>query len=77
MCDIGIVRYSCPFFLSPRSSAIIVSNMLDPTSSSQEPPIEYGKWAARNMRKKYVEWRDAFPELSEDEEEKAAKAATS
>ena len=75
--DIGVDRYSCPFFLDPRSSAVIPSNILNSAQEQRAPPIEYGKWLAKNMRKKYGEWKNAFPELSDDEaNEKTAAPPT-
>ena len=41
--DIGVERFSCPFFLDPRSSAIIPSNILNTAEEQVEPPIEFGK----------------------------------
>mmetsp|Transcript_5750 Transcript_5750/g.7762 ORF Transcript_5750/g.7762 Transcript_5750/m.7762 type:complete len:100 (+) Transcript_5750:775-1074(+) len=67
--DIGVERFSCPFFLDPCSSAIIPSNILNSAEAQVEPPIEYGKWLAKTMRKKYGEWKNAFPDLSDDEQE--------
>ena len=66
--DIGVERYSCPYFMDPRSSAIIPSNILNTAEEQIAPPIQYGKWLAKSMRKKYGEWKNSFPELSDDEE---------
>ena len=71
--DIGVDRWSCPFFLDPRSSAIIPSNILNTAEEQVEPPIEFGKWLAKNMRRKYGEWKDAFPGLSDDEDEQMTR----
>ena len=65
--DIGVERFSCPFFLDPRSSAIIPSNILNTAEEQVEPPFEFGKWLARNMKQKYGEWKNAFPELSDED----------
>jgi len=67
--DIGVERFSCPFFLDPCSSAIIPSNILNSAEEQVEPPIEFGKWLAKTMRRKYGEWKNAFPDLSDDEKE--------
>ena len=67
--DIGVERFSCPFFLDPSSSAIIPSNILNSAEEQVEPPIEFGKWLAKAMRRKYGEWKNAFPNLSDDEED--------
>ena len=66
--DIGVERYSCPFFACPRSSSIIPSNILDTTEEQVEPPIEFGRWLAKTVKRKFGEWKNSFPELSEDEE---------
>lgn len=66
--DIGVERYSCPFFACPRSSSIIPSNILDSTEEQVKPPIEFGRWLAKEMRRKFVEWKNSFPDLSEEEE---------
>ena len=42
--DIGVERYSQPFFLSPKYSAVIPSNILQPEEEQKEPPIIYGEW---------------------------------
>ena len=65
--DIGVERYSCPYFLDPRSSAVIPSNILNTAEEQISPPILYGRWLAKSMRR-FGEWKDAFPELSDDEE---------
>ena len=66
--DIGVERFSCPFFLDPCSSAIIPSNILNENEDGVKPPIEFGKWLAKTMRRKYGEWKNAFPGLSDDSE---------
>ena len=66
--DIGVERYSCPFFLDPCSSAVIPSNILNTAAEQVKPPIQYGKWLAKSM-KRFGEWKDAFPDLSDEEEE--------
>lgn len=37
-----------------------------------EPPIEFGRWLAKSMKKQYGEWKDAFPELDVDGDEPTA-----
>ena len=65
--DIGVERYSCPYFLDPRSSTIIPSNILNTAEEQVGPPIHYGRWLAKSMRR-FGEHKNAFPELSDDEE---------
>ena len=38
------------------------------------PPIEYGIWVAKNMRRKYGEWKNAFPDLPDSDEESDSQA---
>ena len=78
--DIGVERYSCPFFMDPKSSAIIPSNILQPADKQVEEPIQYGIWLVKNMKRSFGEWKDAFPEvvLTDDEdEEKESKGKKS
>ena len=67
--DIGVERYSCPFFLDPCSSTIIPSNILKPAEEQTEPSIQYGLWLVKNMKRSYGEWKDAFPEVELSDEE--------
>ena len=55
--DIGIPRYSSPFFVDPKYSAVIPSNMLVSTEHQTEPPIIFGPWLVKAMKAKYVEWQ--------------------
>lgn len=53
--DIGVERYSQPFFLDPRSSTVIPSNILNTEEEQAQPPIVYGRWLANRM-KRFGEW---------------------
>lgn len=55
--DIGVERYSSPFFFEPRSSTVIPSNILNSAEDQAEPPIVYGRFLAQSM-KRFVEWKD-------------------
>ena len=37
--DIGVTRYSSPFFVEPKYSALLPSNMLVGSEAQTEPPI--------------------------------------
>jgi isopenicillin N synthase-like dioxygenase len=66
--DIGIERYSSPFFLDPKYTAVIPSNILTSEEQEVEEPIVYGPWLIRNMTRKYKEWEGflAAAGLAED-----------
>lgn len=53
--------------MDPRSSAVIPSNILNTAAEQVEPPVEFGKWLARAM-KRFGEWKNAFPDLSDEED---------
>lgn len=55
--DIGVERYSQPFFLDPRSSTSVPSNILNTAEEQTQPPIVYGKWLANRM-KRFGEWKN-------------------
>lgn len=55
--DIGVKRYSSPFFLEPKYSAIIPANLIDPNEKEKEKPIIYGPWLIRALARKYAEWK--------------------
>ena len=66
--DIGIERFNCSFFLDPKSSAIIPENIFDQIDEQHDLPMEYGKSLARDLRRKHLQWREAFPNLSDEED---------
>ena len=47
--DIGIERFSSPFFLDPKYAAIIPSNLINPEECEAEEPIVYGEWLVRKL----------------------------
>ena len=53
--DIGIERFSSPFFLEPKYAARIPSNLLQPEEAQVEPPIIYGEWIVKKIMT-YAEW---------------------
>lgn len=55
--DTGKTRYSSPFFVDPKYTAVIPSNLLLPEEKQTEPPVVFGPWLMKNMVKKYVEWQ--------------------
>lgn len=65
--DIGCERYSSPFFFEPKSSSVIPSNILNSAEDQTSPPLVYGHWLAKSM-KRFGEWKDF-----ELEENKAAE----
>ena len=54
--DIGIERFSSPFFLEPKYLAQIPSNMLKPQEEQVEPPIIFGEWIVKKLQS-YAEWQ--------------------
>jgi len=54
--DIGVERFSSPFFLRPKYTATIPSNMIAPEEEATEPPIVFGPWLIENLKKTSVEW---------------------
>ena len=55
--DIGVERFSSPFFLRPKYSATIPSNLLAPEEDATEPPIVFGPWLVDNLIKTSIEWK--------------------
>lgn len=55
--DIGVTRYSSPFFIEPKYSAMLPSNMMIPLEEQNEPPIQYGPWLIKAITRKYIEWQ--------------------
>ena len=68
--DIGVERYSSPFFVDPKYSAIIPANILAPDEEAKEKPIVYGPWLIRRIAKKYVEWQGLLDIAGLSDEEK-------
>jgi isopenicillin N synthase-like dioxygenase len=56
--DIGIERYSQPFFLEPKFSTIIPSNLISPKESEKADPVTFGEWWVNKMTSTYAEWRN-------------------
>ena len=54
--DIGIERFSSPFFLEPKYLACIPSNMLTSVEEQVEPPIIFGEWIVKKLQT-YAEWQ--------------------
>ena len=42
--DIGIKRYSCPFFLVPKYKGVLPANFLNPEEEPLKPTMVYGDW---------------------------------
>lgn len=42
--DIGVKRYSSPFFVEPKYDAVIPCNMLVPEEQQSEPAVVFGPW---------------------------------
>lgn len=49
--DIGVERFSQPFFMEPRYDAVIPSNLLLPEEKQKEPPIIFGPWFINKLTK--------------------------
>ena len=63
--DIGVERFSSPFFLRPKYSATIPSNLLAPEEDATEPPIVFGPWLVDNLIKTSIEWKGlVVPDMS-------------
>ena len=64
--DIGIERFSSPFFLRPMYTATIPTNVLNPTEQeATEPPVVYGPWFVKNLIEESVEWKNlVLPDTS-------------
>ena len=56
--DIGIDRFSSPFFLEPKFSTEVPSNLLAPDEEQTEPPVVFGEWWVNKMTSTYAEWRN-------------------
>ena len=56
MLDIGVERFSSPFFLEPKYNAVIPSNLLKPQDEQAEEPIVFGKWLVKKLQS-YAEWQ--------------------
>lgn len=63
--DIGKTRYSSPFFVEPKYSAVIPSNLLIPEELQTEPAVVYGPWLMNTIKRKYVEWKDFEVDVNE------------
>jgi isopenicillin N synthase-like dioxygenase len=56
--DIGLERYSNPFFFEPKYSSVIPSNLLLPEEEQTEPPVVYGEYLVKKMTTHFAEWKD-------------------
>ena len=56
--DIGVKRYSSPFFVEPKYDAVIPCNMLVPEEQQSEPAVVFGPWLVQTLKRKYAEWKD-------------------
>jgi isopenicillin N synthase-like dioxygenase len=63
--DIGIERFSSPFFFEPMSSACIPSNILDESEDQESEPIHYGAWLEKSMMR-FGEWKGYKSKKAED-----------
>jgi isopenicillin N synthase-like dioxygenase len=52
--DIGVERFSSPFFFEPKYSAVIPANIL--VEKTGEEPIVYGPWLIKELTSRYAEW---------------------
>jgi isopenicillin N synthase-like dioxygenase len=59
--DIGIERYSSPFFLEPAYSTVVPANLLDDSEEAKENDITYGVWLINKISTAYAEWKDFKP----------------
>lgn len=55
--DIGVERFSNPYFLDPKYSQIVPASLVDETPD--EEPVVYGDFLIEKMKVKFAEWRDA------------------
>ena len=53
--DIGVERFSSPFFLRPMYTATIPTNVLAP--SEKDTPVVYGPWFVENLVAESIEWK--------------------
>ena len=61
--DIGIERFSSPFFLRPKFAAMIPSNFITPEDEAVEAPVMFGPWFIENLTS--IEWRGfVMPDMS-------------
>jgi isopenicillin N synthase-like dioxygenase len=56
--DIGLKRYSAPFFLDPKFTTLVPNNLLAPDEEQTEPPIIFGEWLVKKMTSTYAEWKN-------------------
>ena len=62
--DIGVERFSSPFFLEAKFTASIPSNLLAPEEQEVEEPIVFGPWLLKKLQT-YVEWQGfVMPDMS-------------
>ena len=56
--DIGVERFSSPFFLRPMYTATIPTNVLEPSEKEMtEPPVVYGPWFIEGLVADSIEWK--------------------
>lgn len=55
--DIGIERFSSPFFFEPKYTAVIPANILANEEEKSAEDIVFGVWLIKKLMG-YVEWRD-------------------
>ena len=58
--DIGVERYSTPFFFEPFYAAQIPTNILDGDNGPEEEPLVYGDWVIDKMTTQFGEFKDMF-----------------
>jgi isopenicillin N synthase-like dioxygenase len=56
--DIGIERYSSPFFLEPSYSTVVPANLLNQEEEAVENPVTYGEWLINKLVNTYAEWKN-------------------
>ena len=62
--DIGIERFSSPFFLEPAFAALIPSTVLPEETEQKEPPVVFGEWLVKKHAT-YAEWQGfVMPDMS-------------
>ena len=55
--DIGVDRYSSPFFLEPHYTAKIPQTIMGETSESDPEGVAYGEYLIRKISKTYLSYR--------------------